>query len=305
MTSNADIWVQVPANGASTMSSQTLSDPEAAMSPGQMAKDTAGQSAPTGTSAHMLAHHLQIGQQVYGYIGSSNWIVIPGSHDQHPGWMIPNAALDGAGVAQELSVIAQRSPQQVQLLPEQTLGGIEVDVLEVDGWADAPAMRTIFYFDGHSFLLRGFDAESISPSYPTPSWQVRLTSYTTMAAAAAPDNVFMLNAPADARVEPPRFDLAEFAPSFQSTCHSSLGVAQLAHILQAKQQTLLAACRSTAPTASSDDLVGAGIAQYKVTLANAAATIQITPAQVTTALATQQHWLATLIGTPGGGSSMN
>jgi hypothetical protein len=311
MVSNADVWVRASADGTATMSSQTLSVPEVAMPPGQMAtpqpaatKDTAGQSAPTGSGAQLLARYLQIGQQVYGYIGGSNWIVIPGSHDQHPGWMIPNAALDGAGVAQELSVLAQRSPQQIHLLPEQALGGNEVDVLQVDGWADAPGMRTTFYFDSHSSLLRGFDAESIDPSYPTSSWQVRLTGYSTMAAVAAPANVFTLNAPADARVDPPRFDLAGFAPTFQSACHSTLAVAQLAHILQAKQQTLLAACQSTAPAMTAGDLVGVLIAPYSVTLAGAAAVVQITPAQVSAALAAQQQWLATLVNTPGGGSSL-
>jgi hypothetical protein len=301
MVSTADVWIEAAAAGAATRSSQTLT--AAATSPGQLAKGQRGNAA---SGAPVLARYLQLGQVVYGYTGGNpTWIVIPGSHDQHPGWMIPNAALDGAGVAQELSVLAQRAPRQVRLLRAQTLDGVAVDVLQVSGWADAPGMRTTFYFDDHSFVLHGFDAVSIDPSYPTPSWQVRLASYTTMATAAVPPTAFTLNAPAGAQVDPPMVDLAGYVATFQRTCHSALAIADLEHILQARQQTLLAACQATAPTMSTAYLVGALIAPYRVTLSGAAAAIQLTPAQVSAALAAQQQWLANLLSIPGGGSSLS
>jgi hypothetical protein len=300
MESQADVWVQGSSDGAVAMSSQTLTLPDGALAKGQPSQSAAGSA-----NTRLIARYLQRGQQVYGFIAGDNWIVIPGSHDQHPGWMIPNAALDSAGLAQALSTLAQHSPQQVRLLPGQTIDGNAVNVLQVDGWADAPGMRTTFYFDGQSFELRGFDAESIDPSYPTASWQVRLTSYTTVAASDVPSTAFTLNAPADSRVDPPLIDLAAMTSTFDSVCHSTLSVALLGQILQAKQQSLLAACQATDPAVSEDRLVQALLAPYKVTLDNAAAVVQITPAQVAAALTAQQQWLATLLDTPGGGSSLS
>lgn len=287
MLSHADVWVRADAAGVPAQSSQTLSDP-------------------ANPANGLLARYLQLGQQTYGYIiGRPNWIVIPGSHDQHPGWMIPNAALDGAGVAQDLSALAQRSPQQVQLLPQRTIGGIAVDALQVNGWADAPAMRTTFYFDRGTFLLRGFDAASSDPSYPTPAWRVRLTDYAAVASTALPVDAFALHAPADAQVDPPMIDFAGYASAFQATCRSTLTMDQLVRVVQTRQQTLLAACQATAPAVSADDLVGALLAPYRTTLASAAAVIHLTQPQVDAALAAQHQWLATLVTTPGGGSSVN
>jgi hypothetical protein len=102
-------------------------------------------------------------------------------------------------------------------------------------------------------------------------------------------------------LDAPRLDPAGFVATFASTYHSTLMVTQLEQILQAKQDTLMAAWQSTAPAVSMSDLVGALIAPYKVTLDSAAAAIQITQAQVTAALVAQQQWLATLVSTPGGG----
>jgi hypothetical protein len=284
----ADVWVQADANGVPTMTSQALA---------------AGHGPRFGDGAHALPtidHYVQIGRQVYGYDLGNNAISIPGTHDEHPGWMIPNDALAGAGVAQELSALAQRAPGQVQRLPQQTLDGIGVEVIAVNGWTDAPGMRTTFYFDAGSFLLRGFDAVSIDPTYPTPSWQVRLASYATVAATAVPPHTFILNAPADARVEPFRLDPATFVPAFATACHSTLGVQQLEQILAAKRQTLLGACQASAATVTRDELVAALLTPGKDALDAAVAAGQITPALAITALSVQQQWLAAFVTSPGG-----
>src|SRR5262249_26529649 len=118
----------------------------------------------------------------------------------YPSWAVPNEVFDGASVAQSLSTLAQDSPQQVRLLPQQTLDGHIVDVVEVDGWVQGPAQRTVFYFDAQSYVLRGFDATSLDPSYPMPSWQARFSAATTMAASAVPPQTFALAAPATAMV---------------------------------------------------------------------------------------------------------
>jgi hypothetical protein len=308
----ADVWVQADAHGTPTMSSQTLTAfgthiEESGDIPHQGAArrhslDTGRDRDRNGEAGGLpiMDHYVQVGGRVYGYDHGNNAIVIPGTHDQHPGWMIPNDALDGASVAQELSALAQRSPGQVQVLPPQTLDGISVDVLQVNGWTDAPAMRTTFYFDAQSFVLRGFDTVSIDPAYPTPTWQVRLEGYTTVDAAAVPPHTFTVNAPADARVEPFRLDLVTFVPVFAAACHSTLGVGQLEQILTAKQQTLLAACQATAPALSRDELVAALLAPNRAALDGALSTGQITPAQEDAALAAQQQWLTAFVTTRGG-----
>jgi hypothetical protein len=302
--SSADVWIQTDGSGAPTLSSQTLTLPDLRKGLGDVARDKAARLSPTEAGAAILARppdrYIQIGARIYGYERGNNAIVIPGTHDQHPGWLIPNEALDGATVAQELSALAQHTPQQVQLLPQQTLNGVTVDVLQVTGWADAPAMRTTFYFDARSFVLRGFDAASRDPSYPTASWQVWLRSYATLAAAAVPAHTFSLNAPADARIEAPRLDPAVFVSAFAGECHGTGDVNQLEQILQAKAQSLLAACLSTAPTVSGPDLVAALIAPFKAALGDAVTASQITAVQGSAALAAQQQWLAAFVTTPGG-----
>jgi hypothetical protein len=307
VSSTADVWVQADARGAPTMSSQTLTAFGVHLEEsGNIAHHGAARRHTLDTGRVREAgglpitdHYVQIGGQVYGYDSGNNAIIVPGTHDEHPSWMVPNDALDGAGVAQELSALAQRSPGQVQVLPQQTLEGSGVDVLQVNGWTDAPAMRTTFYFDAQSFVLRGFDAVSIDPAYPTPSWQVRLEGYTMLDAAAVPPHTFTVNAPADARVEPFRLDPATFVPAFAAACHSKLGVGQLEQILAAKQQTLLAACQATAPAMSRDALVAALLAPNRAALDGALSTGQISPAQEDAALAAQQQWLTAFVTTPG------
>jgi hypothetical protein len=133
-------------------------------------------------------------------------------------------------VAQSLSTLAHVSPRHVRLLPQQSLDGVTVDVIEVDGWTDAPAQRTIFYFDANSYVLRGFDATSLDPSYPMPTWQARLTSETAMAASAVPPQTFALDAPAIATVAPldlggPAF--STFAATVTAICHSTVNAKSL------------------------------------------------------------------------------
>ncbi len=273
---SADVWVQADANGDPTMSAQTLT-------PGRPGLRGIGD------------RYIQIGQRVYAYDSSHNAILVtagPGMQDFHPSWVVPNDALDGAGLTQELSALAQRSPQQVQLLPRQTLDGTTVDVIQINGWSDRPAQRTTFYFDAQSFLLRGFDAASFDSSYPTPSWQVRLTGYNTVAGSAVPANTFTLNAPADARIVAPAPDLS----AFSTVCHSSADAKQVL----AGTQSLLAACRATAPAVSEDDLVAALISPYKTALDSAVADGQITQAQAAHSFAAQQQWLDSFVTAPGG-----
>ncbi|HVC80382.1 MAG TPA: hypothetical protein VNL35_07785 [Chloroflexota bacterium] len=137
---------------------------------------------------------------------------------------MPNDVFNEGDVAQTLSTLSQASPGSVRLLPQQTLDGFAVNVVEVDGWTNRPAQRTIFYFDAQTSVLRGFDASSLDPSYPIPLWQVRLSSSQTMAAAAVPPGAFALGAPASATIHPldlggPAF--ASVASTMTATCHDA------------------------------------------------------------------------------------
>jgi hypothetical protein len=309
MTTVADVWVRADANGNVTASSQTLNTPGMQATVGLVAKAKAARLGGSDGSNTILSrpldHYIQIGDQVYGYDGGNNAIAIPGSHNIHPGWMIPNDVLDGAGVALDLSALAQHSPAQVQLLSPQTLNGAAVDVIQVNGWTTAPGMRTTFYFDAQSYQLRGFDAVSFDPSYPTPSWQARLGSYAVMPASAVSPNTFTLNAPADARIESPIIEPAAFASAFDSVCHDTLNITQLKQILNARSQSLFAACQSTAPAVTADALVAALIAPYQSALEAAVTAVGVTETQVSAALAAQRLRLGAMISTPGGGAGSN
>jgi hypothetical protein len=217
----AEVWVRAAAGGAPTASMQTLTWP--------------------GTHQFLVDRYIQVGSQIYGYDPGNNEIALRGTHDEQPGWLIPNGALDGAGLTRELSALALHAPRQVRLLPRQSLGGTAVEAIQVDGWRDAPGLRTTFYFDAHTFLLRGFDAGSRDPTYPTASWQVRLGSYATVAAGSVPPRTFTLRAPADAQVASPILDSAAFASTFTTVCHRAFDVSRLLQIRQVRRQSLLAA----------------------------------------------------------------
>jgi hypothetical protein len=173
---------------------------------------------------------------------------------------------------------------------------VPVDVIQVDGWTDRPAQRTTFYFDAQSYLLRGFDAVSSDPSYPTPAWQARLSSFAAMPAVSVPAQTFALHAPPTAHIEVRSPDLSVFA----TTCHNS---ADAERAVKTGKQSLLAACQATAPTITVDSLVAALIAPFQSVLNGALAAGQITAPQEATAIAAQQQWLRAYITSPGGGTA--
>lgn len=276
----SDVWVQADASGTPGESAQTLT----AGVPNQ------------GGGAGNEGRYIQIGQQVYAYDRAHNAILIsPGARSEQPSWVVPNDALDGTSVTRELSALAQRSPSQVQLLPRQTIDGTMVDAIQVNGWTDRPGQRTTFYFDTKSYVLRGFDAVGIDPSYPMPSWQVRLESYTPMAAPAVPVGAFALNAPLDARIVAPQPDPAIVA----SVCHGT----SMKQVLAGGAESLLAACQATAPTVTADSLVSALLAPFRHMLTVAVAAHQATARQEVVALAAQQQWLRAFVTSPGGGGN--
>lgn len=282
LTGTADVWVQADASGVPTRSAQTL----------------------TTAKAGTYSRFIQIGSHSYAYnpeLRGDNVIVLDGTRGR-PSWLLPADVFDGASVTQQLSALAAQSPQRVQLLPQQTLDGHAVDVIEVDGWINRPAQRTIFYFDAQSYALRGFDASSLDPSYAMPTWQARLLSATSLPAAAVPPGTFTLNAPATAQVARPDLgDPAAFQTllaAYASACHS--GADTNLKALLRYSQSLLAACQASAPGMTEDNLVAALAAPGQASLDAAVAAGQLTPAQSAASLAALQAWLSTWLATPGG-----
>ena len=280
LTGTADVWVQTDASGAPTLSAQTLSM----------------------TKAGMTSRYIQAGGHVYAYnpeMRGDNTILLDAGRRGMASWVLPNSAFDGPNLAQRLSAL---TPQQVRSLPQQTMQGHAVDVVEVDGWTDRPAQRTIFYVDAQSYQLRGFNVDSHDPSYPTPAWQARLMVYGTMSATAVPPQTFTLNAPATAQLHAP--DLSDpaifkgFQDAFAATCHGATDLSLKRLLLSG--QTLLASCQATAPSVTQADLVTALAAPEKAALDAALATGQVTTAQATTGLSAWQSWLTAFATTPNG-----
>ncbi|HVA88234.1 MAG TPA: hypothetical protein VNL71_00185 [Chloroflexota bacterium] len=252
----ADTWIQGGARGIPMKSAQTLS---------------------LGTT-RLSGRYVRIGAQVYAYNSLHRTILVSPEARAIPSWVVPPNLFNGASLAQDLRVLAERSPRQVQAQPRQTLAGKIVDVIIVDGWMGRPAQRTTFYFDAQTYALRGFDAVSADPSYPTASWKARLSSEDTVAAAAVPARTFTLNAPVTARVVAPAPNLGALA----RTCHGAVNVRML---LATETRSVLAACQITAPGMTEVGLVDALDAQGAAALATAEATGQITGTQAANGLA--------------------
>ncbi len=143
----------------------------------------------------LLGRFVQVGSASYGYDAVHDALTLPAEQSAAPAIVLPNEAYDGASLARSIEQLAARGARVVALAP-QMLEGVPVNVVQADGVLGRPALRVTLYFDAQTDLLRGFDAASIDPSYPAPSWQVRLQSATTMAAGSAPAGTFSLQLPA-------------------------------------------------------------------------------------------------------------
>jgi hypothetical protein len=241
---------------------------------------------------NIFTRYVQAGGETYAYdpeLRGDNTIAIGPETRADPSWLVPNHMFDGATVARYLNAPDQQ--QGVQRLPDQTLDGHAVDVVQVDGGANRPALRTTLYFDAHSYVLRGFDASSIDGSYPIPNWQVRLVSSTQMPASSVPAHTFTLNAPADASIQLPAPDFAGFAAAFQATCHSALNLKAAV----GSGQVPFAACRQTNPGVTEAQLVAALAAPVQRDLDAARAAGQISSAQEANAMHALQIALTALV----------
>jgi hypothetical protein len=162
-----------------------------------------------------------------------------------------------------------------------------------------------FYFDAHSYLLRGFDVIDEAGR----AWRARLSAEGSVALATVPAGTFRLNAPATARIVPPHpvpgsdakilMDGATFT-AFAAACgrHATEEeIFRLKHAL-ADGQSLLAACQRTAANVTAAGLVAALVAPNKVALDAAAAAGQITSAQEAASLAALRAHLTSWVTAP-------
>lgn len=254
----AKVWIESNGSGTPIRSSQTL----------------------TLAVKNLSSRYIQEGEETYSYnpeLRGDNTIAIAPEARSDPSWLVPNHMFDGASVAAYLN---GHTGPGTRLLPQQVLDGHTVDVVQVDGGSDRPALRTTFYFDAHTYLLRGFDAAGVDPSYPMPSWRARLTSEATMPASAEPAGTFTLNAPT-ARVELPAPGyFASFDSTFRSMCHSSLTFKQAV----VSGRPPLVVCQETNPGVTQARLVDALVDAVGSDLPISEKLHQITPAQESEAL---------------------
>jgi hypothetical protein len=273
----AEVWAQADASGAPVRAAQTLT-----MSPPPKTKSRA--------TATVSSRYVEAGQQVYLYDPAHNVILLSPETRDDPGWILPPDTFFGVNVARELTALAQQSPHRVQLLPQRTLDGHPVGAVEVDGWFNQPDLRTTFYFDVSSGLLRGFD--SVVRSTSQPIWQLRLA--TEEMVAAAPPQTFFLNAPVTAHVVAP--DLT--GSTFITVCHPT----SQAKALLKSGMSPLALCQQTVPSMTAADLTAALLAPQRTAVQAAATAGQITPAQETECLVALQERLAAWVVSSSGGA---
>jgi hypothetical protein len=294
--------VRLPPNSASHLVyrvSVTVEGPHSGIEDTWIESDAAGNPIATVQTLtlsvkNIFTRYVQTDGETYAYnpeLRNDNTIAMRPEALADPSWLVPNHMFDGATVARYLNAPDQQ--QEVQRLPDQTLDGHAVDVVQVDGGANRPALRTTLYFDAYSYVLRGFDTTSIDSSYPIPTWQVRLTSSSTTPAAAVPAHTFTLNAPADASIQLPAPDFAGFTAVFQTTCHTTLSLKQAV----GAGSTPLVACRQTNPSVTEAQLVTALAVPVQRDLDAARAAGQISSAQETNGIHDLQLELTTLVTT--------
>lgn len=222
----------------------------------------------------LLSRYVQIGGQLYGYDASHNTILPPyATGTASP--VVPSAAFGTASAAQSLQATLAQDGARLVGVSHETLDGHQVDAITVDGAFGWPSGRGTFYFDSRTHALRGFDVRTINPSYPAPSWTVRLVSSEDVPAASAPTGTFKLGAPADALVQAP-------APDKQALLRLLSGGAQKPGM------SILEAVQAAHPGMSEDAIAAAIFGSAKGQLDAAVAAGQITRAQAATVVRTER-----------------
>jgi hypothetical protein len=246
----------------------------------------------------LVGRFVELGRDVFGYDASHNALSLPSERNAAPAIVLPNEVYDGAALASTIGQLAARG-SRVVALPPQTLEGVPVEVIQADGALDRPALRLTLYFDAQTHVLRGFDAASDDPSYPTPSWRVRLQSQTTVPASSVPPGTFALHLPAGTRVEE-RLRGALPAACGGITVVPDRGSSPNSRAWPARVSPL-AVCRQHDPSLTADQLVAALAQEPDTQLQQAVAGGILSPQEASAARAMLQSQLARLVaGQPAG-----
>jgi hypothetical protein len=250
------------------------------------------------SQSSLVGRFVELGRDLFGYDAAHNALSLPSDRNAAPAIVLPNEVYDGAALASAIEQLGARG-SRVVALPPQTLDGVPVEVVQADGVLDRPALRLTLYFDAQTHVLRGFDAASDDPSYPTPSWQARLQSQSRMPASSVPPRTFALHLPAGTRVEE-RLRGALPAACGGITAGPDRGSSPSS---RAKPATIspLAVCRQHDPSLTADQLAAALAQEPDAQLQHAVAAGILSPQEASAARATLQSQLARLVaGQPAG-----
>jgi hypothetical protein len=241
----------------------------------------------------LVGRFVELGRDIYGYDAAHNALSLPSAGNAAPAIVLPNEAYDGAALARTIEQLAARG-SRVVALPPQTLEGVPVEVIQADGVLDRPALRLTLYFDAQTHVLRGFDAASDDPSYPTPSWQVRLQSQATMPDSSVAPGTFALDLPAGTRVEEdPRGALPAACGGITVASHRGSLTPRSAGKPAAIDP--LALCRQHDPSLTADQLAAALAQKPDAQLQEAVAAGILSTREASLARATLQSQLARLV----------
>lgn len=279
-TGTGDVWVGIDANGGPSQLALTQT----------MFKD----SSPV---PELSSRRVETDKTVQVYEPAKNLVTI--SSGRQADWGLVGIFV-GTLVAQKLSRAAEAQQQNAFKMEQETLDGVPVYAVAVT--IDQSGPET-FYFDTHSYVLRGADWVQDGRS-----WQARLDHSDTMALSAVPPHTFTLNAPATARVvtesspqEPSKrsgVDDSGVIASLATACKTTPGAVNAG--LQAGDKSMLAICQETSPGMTADQLVTALMAPFKSALDAQVASGAITPAQEADDLVNLQTKLTRMVTGPPG-----
>jgi hypothetical protein len=277
ITGTAEVWVGTDAQGAPSEYALTVT----------AAKN--GQPDPELSSQSVLT-----GQTLKEYDPVSNTVTVSSQGDSDHGL---RERFVGALAAQKVSRMLADQHQTAAPAPQQTLDGVSVYVVSVQG-ADET-----FYFNAQSYILEGADWTQdgrVSQARLDPA------SYQTMALSAVPPQAFTLTAPATARVVTPSPSAApakkvgvvkveddRIITAAAAACHTTISAFNAA--LQAGTKSMLAICQETAPTMTAQQLVTALLVPLKASLDAQVASGALTRSQEADQLAGAQRKLLYMV----------
>jgi len=181
-----DTWIQLDANGAVAQQATTVYSG-------------------TATTATMVNRIVQTGQTAMIYDARAGTVMtttVPA--DDLSSYHLFNAA----GLYRFVQAAAQDSAQHARLLPQQTIDGHSVDVVEIDQSLAQlagvpPTQEETLYIDARTYVLRRLDVATATAAHVTlEAFTLHLLQSDMAPIASLPVRTFALDAPATARTVP-------------------------------------------------------------------------------------------------------